>query len=172
MTVPAKMKVAWKSAQLFIAFHKNKQKKRRDEPVLWRPNDATARLPDDPEDKEAFVVVKGDGDGQDVQIKMHPDKLVLRRDESEAIGWTGIIADHYQVRVKVGETWIVVGADGSVQRQTEGMEGTAMIEADGGFLRVGCEAEIMVSGDGSQLTRRTQYQLDAITADGVVSRRK
>ncbi len=172
MTVPAPVKAAWKSAQLLIAFHKTKRKEKRNEPVMWRPNDATARLPDDPEDREAFVVVKGDGDAQDVQIKMHPDKLVLRRDEDEAVGWTGIIADHYEVRVKVGETWIVVRADGSVQRRTDGMEGTAMIEADGAFLRLGSETEIMVSGDGSQLTRRTEYQLDAITADGVVSRRK
>ena len=172
MSVPGPVRSVWKSAQLLIAFHRTRQREKRPEPVMWRPNDATARLPEDPEDKEAFVVVKGEGGAQDVQIKMHPDKLILRRDAGAPAGWTGIIADHHEVRVKVGETWVVVRADGSVQRQTDGAEDTAWIEADGAFMRLGPETEILVSGDGSSLSRRTAQQIDAITADGVVSRRK
>jgi hypothetical protein len=172
VNAPVPVKSLWRSAQLLLAFHKTKEGARRNEPVMWRPNDATARLPDDPEDKEAFVNVRGDGDAHDVQIKMHPDKLVLRRDPEEVVGWSGIIADHDEVRVKVGETWILVRADGSVQRRTDGAEDTTWIEADGSFIRIGPETEIMVSGDGSKLSRRTESQIDAITADGVVSRRK
>ncbi len=171
MNTPAPIKAAWKSAQLLIAFHRTKQKQKRDEPLMWRPNDATARLPENPEDKEAFVVVKGDGDAGDVEIKLHPDNLVLRRDDSDA-GWSGIVAGHSEVSVKVGDTWVTVRADGSVQRVVQGAEDTTWIEADGAMKRLGPDTEILVSGDGAQLSRRTEYQIDAITADGVVSRRK
>ena len=172
MNAPAPVKSLWRSAQLLLAFHKTKEGAPRNEPVMWRPNDATARLPDDPEDKEAFINVRGDGDAHDVQIKMHPDKLVLRRDPDEAVGWTGIVADHHEVAVKIGEAWIKVRADGSVQRQVEGAEDTAWLESDGGYRRLGPETEIEVSGDGSRLHRRTGDHTDAITPTGVASHRK
>ena len=89
MNAPAPVKSLWRSAQLLLAFHKTKEGARRDEPVMWRPSDATARLPDDPEDRGAFVVVKGQGDARDVQIKMHPARLILRRDQEDASGWSG-----------------------------------------------------------------------------------
>ena len=172
MNIPARIKSAWKSAQLLIAFHSDPDGVRRDEPRLWRPKNANASLPDDPKQKEAFVVVRGHGDAGDVQIKMHPGKIILRRDDG-TLGWTGIQADHHGVSVLVGNVWIAVQADGSIKRQVDGdTDATSWVEADGSFIRIAPEAQIVVSGDGSQLSRRTDYQLDTITADGVVSRRR
>ncbi len=170
MNAPAPVKSLWRSAQLLLAFHKTKEGARRNEPVMWRPNDATARLPDDPEDKEAFINVRGDGDACDVQIKMHPDKLVLRRDPDAAVGWTGIVADHHEVRVRVAGAWVLVGADGSVRRQLDGATDTTRIEADGSFTRLGPETQINVSGDGTRLTRITEGWTHAIEGEGVISR--
>ena len=45
------------------------------------------------------------GDAGDVQIKLHPDKIILRRDP-ETLGWSGIQVDHYGVKVLVGDVWI------------------------------------------------------------------
>lgn len=171
MTVPAPLKAAWKSAQLMIAFHKDKQKEKRPEPLMWRPKDATARLPDDPEDREAILQLQGDGDARDVQIKMRPEHIALSRDDDAAIGWSGIVADPYEVRVRVGAAWIRIKADGAIRRETDGQAGAIEIEADGTMFSLQDECEIMVTGDGSRLTRRTRDQLDAITSDGVVSRR-
>jgi hypothetical protein len=167
MNVILPVKSVWRSAQLLIAFGKTRQGRRRSAPLLWRPNNSTARLHDDTADKEVLIVVRGEGQAEDVQIRMHPDKLVLRR-SGESIGWSGVVADHHSVSVKVGETWIAIEADGSVKRESE--NGTTWLEADGSIVKLGGGAEILVSGDGSQLTRRTDDRLDAIIEGGVVSR--
>ena len=160
------MKKVW-TAQLLIAFHKTKQRRRRAAPVLWRPNDATARLGDDPEDREAIIVVRGAGQAHDVQIRMHPDKLILQR-SGERMGWSAVVADHHSVSIKVGDTWITVEADGSVKRQSE--DDTTWLEADGSIIKLGGGAKTLVSGDGARLSRRTESRLDAITEDGIVSK--
>ena len=168
MTVPARARAVWKSAELLIAFHKNKRRQKRDEPFLWRPKDAIARLLAKPEDQEAFVVLKGEGDSEDVQIKMHPDKLVIRRDQ--VLGWSGIIVDEHWVRVKVDNVWIRIDHDGSVVVEKDAE--TTYLEGDGSIIKVSPDAEIMVSGDGSRMSRRTEGQIDAFTEDGFVSRKK
>ena len=167
MNVILPVKSVWRSTQLLIASGKTRQGRRRSAPFLWRPNNATAHLHNDPEDRKAFLVLKGDGQAEDVQIRIHPDKLILRR-SGESIGWSGVVADHHSVSVKIGETWIAIEADGSVKRETE--NGTIWLEADGSIVKLGGQAEILVSSDGSQLTRRTDDRLDAIIEDGVVSR--
>ena len=101
MKLPEPLKSGWKSARLLIAFHRSRSGERHDEPRLWRPKDGSAALPTGPE-KEVFVVVRGEGEAGDVQIRMQPDRIVLRRDE-DAIGWTGIQADHHGVSVLVGD---------------------------------------------------------------------
>ncbi len=149
------IKSAWKSAQLLIAFHQNRDGRKRNDPRLWSPKNGVAGVTDDPKAKEAFVVVRGEGDAGDVQIKVHPDRIIVRRDP-DAIGWSGIQVDHYGVKVLVGDVWITVQADGSVKREPEGHHGdTSWLEADGGFLRLTPEMEISVSGDGEKMTRRT-----------------
>ena len=171
MNVSARIKSAWKSAQLLIAFHSNSDGGPRAEPRLWSPKNNVAGVTDDPKTKEAFVVVRGHGDAGDVQIKLHPENIILRRDE-DALGWTGIRADHHGVSVLVGDVWVTVNADGSISRRTQGNdEDTSWIEADGAYIRIAPEAHFHVSGDGTKMSRRTNERLDAITADGIMSSR-
>ncbi|WP_299794568.1 hypothetical protein [uncultured Marivita sp.] len=168
MTLPSPVRAVWKSAELLIAFHKNKKREKRDEPFLWRPKDAFARLLSKPEDQEAFIVLRGADDVEDVQIKLHPDKMVIRRDQP--LGWSGIIIDEHMVRVKVDNVWVHVDPGGSVKVERDA--DTTYLEGDGSIIRINPEAEIMVSGDGRRMSRRTEVQIDAFTEDGFVSRKK
>jgi hypothetical protein len=169
MNVPARIASAWKSAQLLIAFHCNPDGGRRREPRLWSPKNNVAGVTADPKAKEAFVVVRGQGDAGDVQIKLHADKIILRRD-ADALGWTGIQADHHSVSVLVGDVWVTVDCDGSITRRTQGNdEDTSWLEADGSYIRVGPDMHIHVAGDGSTMTRRTDERFDAVTKDGIMS---
>ena len=170
MNVPARIKSAWKSAQLLIAFHSNPDGAARAEPRLWTPKNGLAGVTDDPKTKEAVVVVRGHGDAGDVQIKLHSDKIILRRDR-DALGWTGVSVDHHAVSVLVGDVWVTVNGDGSITRRIEGNDDdTSWIEADGSYLRIGPEAHIHVSGDGSRLSRQTDDRLDVVTAGGISSK--
>jgi hypothetical protein len=168
MTLPSPVRAVWKSAELLIAFHKNKKREKRAEPFLWRPKEAFARLLAEPEDQEAFVVLKGADDVEDVQIKLHPDKVVIRRDQP--LGWSGIVIDEQTVRVKVDNIWVRIDNNGSVvvERDAE----TTYLEGDGSIIKINPEAEIMVSSDGRRMSRRTDSQIDAFTEDGFVSRKK
>ena len=164
------IKSAWKSAQLLIAFHRNKDGQRRQDPRLWSPKNGVAGVTDDPKVKESILVVRGHGDAGDVQIKLHPDKIILRRDP-DAIGWSGVQVDHHGVRVLVGDVWITVQADGSIKREVEGAAGDeSWLEADGSYIRLAPELEIEVSGDGRKMTRRTAERIEVIDEDGVLSR--
>jgi hypothetical protein len=168
MTLPSPVRAVWKSAELLIAFHKNKKREKRAEPFLWRPKEAFARLLAEPEDQEAFVVLKGADDVEDVQIKLHPDKVVIRRDQP--LGWSGIVIDEHTVRVKVDNIWVLIDNNGGVvvERDAE----TTYLEGDGSIIKINPEAEIMVSSDGRSMSRRTEAQIDAFTEDGFVSRKK
>ena len=55
-------------------------------PKVWPPKNARATIHTDPTEKEVFVMLKSvDGDdAQDVQIKLHPDMIVLHRDCPDA----------------------------------------------------------------------------------------
>jgi hypothetical protein len=168
MTLPSPVRAVWKSAELLIAFHKNKKREKRAEPFLWRPKEAFARLLAEPEDQEAFVVLKGADDVEDVQIKLHPDKVVIRRDQP--LGWSGIVIDEHTVRVMVDNVWVRIDHNGGVvvERDAE----TTYLEGDGSIIKINPEAEIMVSSDGRRMSRRTDSQIDAFTEDGFVSRKK
>ncbi|WP_299154219.1 hypothetical protein [uncultured Tateyamaria sp.] len=158
----------WKSAQLYIGFHRDPEGKLRDAPKVWPPKNARATIHADPKEQEAFVMLKSvDGDdAQDVQIKLRPDIIVLRRGCSDA--WDGIIADQYSVKVKVGGVSIRVNYDGSIAR--EDGDSTTWVEADGGVLKKTEFVEAAMSPDGSELTRRTPDNLTAITQSGLVSK--
>lgn len=156
------------SAQLYIGFHRDPEGKRRDAPKVWPPKNARATIHADPTEQEAFVMLKSvDGDdAQDVQIKLRPDMIVLRRDCPDA--WDGIIVDQYSVKVKVGGVSIHVNYDGSISR--EDGDSTTWVEADGGVLKKTEFVEAAMSPDGSELTRRTPDNLTAITQSGLVSK--
>ncbi|MFK7882349.1 hypothetical protein [Roseobacter sp.] len=168
MTVPSTVRAVWKTAELMIAFHKNKKKERRETPYLWRPKDAIARLLAKPEDQEAFVVLKGDDDAADVQIKLHPFKMVIRRDH--VLGWSGVVIDEHSIKVLVDDDWIRIDADGSVKIERDAE--TTYLEGDGSIIRISPDAEISVSSDGQTMSRRTGEQIDAFTPDGFISRKR
>ena len=107
--VSTSVQAVWQSAELPIAFHKNKDRTKRNAPYFWRPKEAFARLTAKPEDQEVVVVMRAAADtGADVQIKMHSDKIVVRRDRDP--GWSGIIIDEHQVQIKVDGTVIRTAA--------------------------------------------------------------
>ena len=119
-----------------------------------------AGITDEPQAKESVLVVNGHGDAGDVQIKLHPDKIILRRDP-EALGWSGIQVDHYGVKVLVGDVRITVKGDGSVERADHDK---SWMEADRSYIRLAPDVEIEVSGDEASLTRRTTERIEVIDA--------
>ena len=168
MSDPTHASILWSSAELLIAFHKTRARVTRAAPFLWRPQRAVARLLAKPADQEAFVLLKGTDDCADLQIKLHPDKVVILRDQ--VLGWSGIILDYQVVRVRVDDAWIRIGPDGAVAVTRDA--DTTFLEGDGSIIRISPDAEIVVSGDGGQISRRTPDQIEALTADGYVSRRR
>lgn len=107
----------WKSAQLFVGFHRDPKGQARDIPHVWPPRDGRASIHPDPNQQESFVELQSaEGDStQDVQIRLRPDKIVLRRDAKEA--WEGVMIDELVVTVKVGDVSISIDQDGSVTRR-------------------------------------------------------
>jgi hypothetical protein len=168
MSDPTNSQILWSSAELLIAFHKTRARVKRATPFLWRPQGAMVRLLAKPADQEAFVLMKGTDGCADLQIKLHPDKVVIRRDQ--VLGWSGIILDDQVVRVQVDDAWIKIGPDGAVAVTRDA--DTTYLEGDGSIIRISPDAEIVVSGDGGQISRRTPDQIEALTATGFVSRRR
>lgn len=166
--VPTSVRTAWKSAELLIAFHKNKNKQRRDAPYFWRPRDAFARLLAKPEDQEAVVVLRGADNNDDVQIKMHSDKIVVRRDR--ALGWSGVVLDDTQIRIVLDNVLIRIDPDGGVVVEKDAEK--THLEGSGEIFRFTPETQINVSADGSRMWGETEDNVDGFSPDGLVSRRK
>lgn len=166
--IPSAVRRVWKSAQLYIGFHRDPEGQKRDTPHVWPPKNAHATIYGDPGEQEVFLVLKSaDGDSdQDIQIKLRPDMIVLRRDFAEA--WEGIKIDENTVAVKVGDVSIRINQDGSITR--EDGDSTTWVEADGGVLKKTEFVEASMSRDGAELTRRTADNLTAITERGMVSK--
>lgn len=159
----------WKSAQMYIAFHKDQNKRQRDEPKFWPPKNGSASIHGAPAEQEAIVVVKAADpeDTQDVQIKLHPNRIVVRRDAE--IWWQGVAVDDHSVTVRMADgTIIEVHHDGSVKRRAA--EDETHVEADGSIFKWTEHAETTMTGDGIEMTRRTEDRITAITYDGVVDR--
>jgi len=158
----------WHSAQLYIGFHRDPHGNKRDRAHVWPPKNAHATIDPNPADKEAFLVVKSaDQDvTSDVQIKLHPQNIVLRRDEGA--GWEGIMVEPNRVSVQVNGTWITINADGSIAHNLDG--DMTYVEADGAVLKKTQYVDAMMSGDGTRLSRRTPTTIAAITADGVIAK--
>lgn len=167
-SIAKKARRVWKSAQLYIGFHRDPEGKMRKEPHVWPPKNANATIHPEPEEQETFLVVKSaEGDAeQDIQIKLRPDMIVLRRDYKDA--WDGVIIDDHAVTVKVGGVSIRVNHDGSITR--EDGDSTTWVEADGGVLKKTEFVEASMSSDGTELTRRTPDNLTAITQTGLLSK--
>lgn len=158
----------WRSAQMYIGFHKDQSGNQRDAAKLWPPKNGNASIHRDPAEQEAFVVVKASDQTEngDVQIKLRPDQIVVRRDPAQ--GWQGIMAYDHEVVVLVNGARIRIKADGSVSHVRDG--GLTSIEADGSVIKVTEGVEAMMSGDGVELSRRTVSDFAAIRTDGVISK--
>ena len=166
MTALTTRRTVWNSAKLLIAFHKDKQRKTRETPFFWSPKEAFARLLANTGDQEAFVQVQGEDRADDVQIKLHPDRIIVRRSKTE--GWSGLVIYDDHIRIGLPDMTIKVAPDGTVTVDRDA--GTTYLDGDGSIIKVSPDAEILVSSDGAQISRKTDYQLDAITADGILSR--
>ena len=169
MTNPtSSIRQTWRSAQLYIGFHRDQKGVKRQQPKVWPPKNANATIHSDPTEQETFVVVRSAGDEteQDVQIKLRPDKIVLRRDQEDA--WTGILVTDQSVSVVVNDIAIRINPDGSITREEEG--DTTWVEADGSVLKKTEFVEASMSGDGVELRRRTPDGIAAIESDGVISK--
>ena len=172
MTIPATLQKTiartWKSAQLYIGFHKDQNGAQRREAKVWPPRNGNATIHADPNEQECFLVVKAaDADRpRDVQVKLRPSEIVLRRDAGP--DWQGVAISEHSVSVQVGGAWVHVNGDGSVTHELDG--DTTYLESDGSVLKKTEFVEAMMSSDGVQLTRRTPNAIAAITAEGVVSK--
>ena len=158
----------WKSAQLYIGFHRDPKGRERKEPHVWPPKNGRASIHENPDEQEVFVVLKSaQGDAaQDVQIKLRPDVIVLRRDYRDA--WEGVVVDPFTVSVKVGGVSIRINYDGSITRDDD--DSTTWVDADGGILKKTEFADAAMSADGTELSRRTSDNLTAITDRGLISK--
>ncbi|WP_170565802.1 hypothetical protein [Ruegeria atlantica] len=159
----------WKSAQLYVGFHKDKQGRSRDKAHVWPPKNASATIHADPSEQEAFLVVKcADKDaGEDVQIKLRPDQIIVRR--SSGVYWQGIqITENCVVIRTADDALIKLNSDGSVTRQTEGDETT--VEINGSVFKRTEYTEAFMSGDGVEMSRKTPNHIAAISEDGVISK--
>ena len=158
----------WKSAQLYIGFHRDPEGKKRSAQHVWPPKNGKATIHEDPTEQEAFMVLKSaTGDAaQDVQIKLRPDMIVLRRDAPDA--WEGVIVEQYAISVKTGGVSIRINQDGSITR--EDGDSTTWVEADGGVLKKTEFVDAAMSSDGTELSRRTSDNLAAITDRGQISK--
>jgi len=167
-TLTKSLRRVWKSAQLYIGFHRDPKGRERKEPYVWPPKNGRASIHEDPDEQEAFVVLKSaEGDAaQDVQIKLRPDVIVLRRDYRDA--WEGVVVDPFTVSVKIGGVSIRINHDGSITR--EDRHSTTWVEADGGVLKKTEVVDAAMSADGIELSRRTPDNLTAITDSGLVSK--
>ncbi len=158
----------WRSAQLYIGFHCDPSGKRRSEAKVWPPKNGNASIHDDPNEQEAFLVLKSaDKDSpRDVQLKLHPAQIVLRRDAGP--GWQGLIVEDGLISVQINGTWVRIKDDGSIAQDIGG--DMTYIEADGSVLKKTEYVDATMSADGVELSRRTDNSIAAIRHDGVVSR--
>ncbi len=166
------MSKIWKSVQLFVAFHRDRAQRERRFPYLWPPKNARATITDRRESgQEAFLLIKGEAEARDVQIKVWPARIVLRRDEG--LYWSGVVVTDHSVAVRVAGRWIEIRHDGAIKSAAEEEDGdVTFLEADGTVYRFVDLAEIIVSPDGSNISRRTPTEISAITPSGVLIRKK
>ena len=157
----------WERAQMFIAFHRDPERKKRETPYLWPPKDACAGLREGITDQECFVHLRGSDRADDVQIKLRPNTVIARREPGR--GWSGVEITGHTVRVLVGDTWVEIDPMGTVTRRTADGASTTFLEFDGSIIQLTEDAEVCVSPDGERITRRTADRLDVVTGDGVMS---
>jgi hypothetical protein len=157
----------WERAQMFIAFHRDPERKKRRVPYLWPLKDASAGPRAETSDQETFVHLRGPDRADDVQLKLRPNAIIARREPGR--GWSGIEINDHSVRVLVGDVWIEIDPMGAVKREADDGASTTFLEFDGSIIQLTEDAEVCVSGNGERITRRTGERLDVVTGDGIMS---
>ena len=69
----------WKSAQLYIGFHRDPEGKMRGAPHVWPPKNGKATIHRDPDEQETFVVLKSAHRDSDQDIQIVNEHLKLTR---------------------------------------------------------------------------------------------
>lgn len=158
----------WKSVQLYIGFHRDQRGNPRDQAKVWPPKNANATIHANPEDQEAFLIVKSadQNASRDVQLKLHPDQIIVRREEG--MGWRGIIIEDDKISVQVNGSWVRISANGAIAQDIDGDR--TFVEPDGSVLKMTEFVEAHMSSDGVELSRRTDTSIAAIRHDGVVAK--
>ena len=72
--------------------------------------------------------------------------------------------------MKVDNIEITISPDGSVKVVNDAE--TTYLEGDGSLIKITPDSEILVAGDGSSMSRRTEHHIDAISDQGVLSKRR
>lgn len=166
--ITQKARRIWKSAQLYIGFHTDQRGNVREQPKVWPPQNAKASIHPDETQQEVFLQLAAEDEkqGRDVQIKLRPAQIVLRRDQGTA--WEGIVIDEDNIAVRVNDVRILIKHDGSVSHHD--VNATTYIEQDGAVLKKTEFVDALMSGDGIELSRRTDDSIAAITEEGVVAK--
>ena len=160
-------RIVWEKAQLLIAFHRDLSQRLRAHPYLWPPRGASAGLSTDVGERETFVHLRGADRADDVQLKLRANAIIARREPGR--GWSGIEINDHTARVLVGDVWVEVDPLGTVKRTTEDGSSTTFLEGDGSIIQFTEAAEVCVSADGAEISRRTAGRLDVVTPDGILS---
>ena len=92
---------------MYVGIHTDQKGKPRTQPRLRSPKNGNASIHNDATAHEAIVVVNAaDSEAsQDVQIKLHPNQIAVRRDTD--IRWQGVAADEYSVTVRMADNTII-----------------------------------------------------------------
>lgn len=162
------VRTVWDRAQMFIAFHRDPARNKRAEPYLWPPKDANAGLRADVDEQETFVHMRGIDRADDVQLKLRANAIIARREPGR--GWSGIEINDHSVRVLVGDVWLEIDPLGTVKREADDGASTTFLEFDGSIIQMTEEAEVCVSANGEEISRRTADRIDVVTSDGIMSK--
>lgn len=163
--------MVWKSAKLLIAFYRDKNQRKRRIPYLWGPKGAEAGITDrDKSDQESFVLIEDAKGKRDIQIKFRPEHIVIRRDAGDY--WQGMVITDHSIKARVAGRIIEIGHDGSVKSVSADDEATdkTVVEADGTVFKWTDLAEIIISGDGAEVSHRQPEQFTAITPRGTITK--
>lgn len=159
----------FKSAKLMIAFYRDRDGKKLEKPFVWegkKPGVSIAKK--DLSEQESFLLVEGEEGSRDVEVRLHPEKIILTRDPGDF--WTGIVLDEGSIKIAVGGRMVEVAPDGAVKVRDDKQPGVVgSIEADGAVYRLASDGQIFVSADGGCVSVETEERLSRLTPDGVVS---
>jgi len=156
----------WRSAELWIGFHRRPDGEKRTCPRRWQPTNARAVIDPDTDVREAYAVVRsGECDkDRDVRIGFSSDRITLRAGRD--LAWQSVSIEDQSILIEIDGLTLRVGHDGSVRRD-DGTS-TTWLEPDGAIIKQSETLSALMSGDGAEMTRRTITSIAAITPSGIL----